>query len=134
MYNRSLKRSITDISYEAMEMFNNHDWPGNVRELQHAIESAMNIADDCETVLLPSHFPATIRRKITSNSAEAACSMSVPLPDGPLEQVLEKLELIVISHALKKNKWNVSITAKQLDIKRQSLQYRIRKYGLKRLQ
>lgn len=130
IYNRSLGRRVADLSPEAMEMFNNYDWPGNVREFQHTIESAMNIIDDHDKVLLPFHLPAHIRKKVPYNSADTACCITVPLPDGPLEQALEQYELIVISHVLKNNKWNVSRTAKQLDIKRQSLQYRIRKYGL----
>lgn len=130
MYNSSLGRNINGISSEGMGMLRDYSWPGNVREFQNAIESAMNNTDENEKVLFPLHFPAHIRKRVRPCSADTI-NISVPLKDETLVQILQQLERIVISHVLQKNKWNVSRAAKQLDIKRQSLQYRIRKYGLR---
>lgn len=132
-YNHSLRRNITEISPLGLEIFMNYSWPGNVREFQHVIESAMNIIEDHETVLHPIHFHARIRNAIQVNSSEAT-SITVPLEVKPLTHTIEELERVVILNALQNNKWNVSRTAKLLDIKRQSLQYRIRKYGIKQNQ
>jgi arginine utilization regulatory protein len=49
----------------------------------------------------------------------------------PLWAVLEAVEKQIILLALQKNHWNISRTSKQLAIKRQSLQYRMKKYGIK---
>lgn len=129
-YNHSLGRNITEISPKGMEILMNYFWPGNVREFQHVIESAMNIIEDQETVLLPIHFHTRIREAIQTNSSDTT-NITFPLEVKPLANTLEELERFVIYHALQNNQWNVSRTAKLLDLKRQSLQYRIRKYDIK---
>jgi len=113
-----------------MDILTNYSWPGNVREFQHVIESAMNIIEDEETVLLPIHFHARIRSTVQSNSSITS-NITFPLEVKPLANTLEELERAVLLNALHNNKWNISRTAKLLDIKRQSLQYRIRKYDIK---
>ncbi|SFG21408.1 arginine utilization regulatory protein [Desulfotomaculum arcticum] len=129
-YNNLLCKNIMRISEESMNLLINYSWPGNVRELQHAIESAMNLIKDEETVLLPKHFPPHIKRT-TDGISDNTINITIPLQDEPLAETLSKLERVVISHVLEKNKWNISRTARKLDIKRQSLQYRIRKYDIK---
>ena len=129
-YNQLLGKNITRISPVGMEILMNHSWPGNVRELQHIIESAMNIIEDQENVLLPIHFSAYIRKVIQNQSSDTT-NITILLEVKPLAHTLEELERSVIFHALHSNKWNVSRTAKLLGIKRQSLQYRMRKYDIK---
>jgi arginine utilization regulatory protein len=49
----------------------------------------------------------------------------------PLDEYLEKIELNLIKDALKKTNHNISAAARKLEISRQSLQYKLKKYNLK---
>lgn len=129
-YNTKMGKQITEIATDVMEMFIKYSWPGNVREFQHAIESAMNVLTDEETILLPEHLPAHIRRKLDPNPQDSR-KLNLYLENEPLSKTLEKVEQQVIFQALERNQWNVSLTARQLGLRRQSLQYRVKKYCLK---
>lgn len=129
-FNKILDRKVKQIAPNAMDILYNYSWPGNVREFEHAIESAMNMIESTESVLELHHFPTHIRTKYPHNPGET--NITITLPEEPLCNTLDRLERLVIYQVLLKNKWNVSQTARQLDIKRQSLQYRMRKYALKR--
>ncbi|MEJ8545404.1 sigma-54 interaction domain-containing protein [Brevibacillus borstelensis] len=129
-YNQLFQMNVEGVSDQVMAFFIGHDWPGNVRELQHVIEGAMNLMED-ETVitseLLPYHFlrrtSAPIKEKITV----------LPVTDeiSPLKQKLQEFETYYIQKVVEKNNGNISRAAKDLQISRQSLQYRLRKLGVK---
>lgn len=55
-YNMLLKKNLTYISPEVMELFWNYAWPGNVREMEHVIESAANMVRPGEDTLHLKHF------------------------------------------------------------------------------
>ncbi len=129
-YNKLLNKKIIGISPKVMDMFLAYSWPGNVRELQHAIESAMNIMQEDEEIISLEHMPHHMENKLGADYRERE-SLSVILQDEPLIETMEKLEKEVLVKALERNNWNVSRAAKQMDIKRQSLQYRIKKYGIR---
>ncbi len=44
-YNRTFKKSVSEISRRAVEVLCAYPWPGNVRELSNAIESAVMLSD-----------------------------------------------------------------------------------------
>lgn len=100
------------ISTHALEKLANHIWPGNVRELQHSIEKAVIMSDS--QVLKPSDFDF----HTTSRSLVHA------------DVTLEEMEKKVISESLRKYAGNMSIVAEKLDITRQTLYNKIRKYNL----
>ncbi|WP_053415923.1 sigma-54 interaction domain-containing protein [Viridibacillus arvi] len=99
-----------------------YDWPGNTRELQHLIENLVIQAKSNETVF-ESFLPYYLRKKlsITDRVEEMA---------RPLKSILESNQANYIENILVRNKWNITVAAKQLNISRQSLQYHIKKLGL----
>jgi arginine utilization regulatory protein len=123
-YNKILNKQISRLSFETSEVLNAYKWPGNVRELQHIVEYSMNILNKGERIIEVKHLPAHIRKDI-SKTTEA---MDTKLT---LEEQLNTEEIKILKKTLEANAWNISETARKLDIKRQSLQYRIRKYSLK---
>ncbi|KUO50946.1 MAG: hypothetical protein APF76_03080 [Desulfitibacter sp. BRH_c19] len=129
-YNKTLNKKIKDISPRVMELFLDYSWPGNVRELQHAIESAMNIMHEDEEIIALEHLPHHMESKL-DNGYHEKDSLQGILEEITLLETMGKLEKEVLLKALERNNWNVSRTAKQLNIKRQSLQYRIKKYEIK---
>lgn len=109
-YSIKLGKSNLGISDDAMESLINYSWPGNIRELEHTIESIMNLKEDNLITLndLPEHIKA--------------CK------DFSLQNCIEQYEKKLIEDTLKICDNNVSLTAKKLNIPRQTLQYKIKKY------
>ncbi len=52
------------------------------------------------------------------------------ITDSPLDQVIDGIEREIIFKVLKAYNGNITKAAKKLNIKRQTLQYKIKKYGI----
>lgn len=126
-YNNKLLKNVWMISDEVLDYFNEYYWPGNVRELENAIESAMNYISDDEHVLKKEHFIscAHIFEDYKYMKTLNEIDLSKPLPD-----VLSNIEKNIIIKFLKDNDYNITRTANELGIKRQTLQHKIKKYNL----
>lgn len=128
-FNKKLNMSVKGLSAEVLDIFNSYPWPGNIRELQHAFETAMNIMDKNESIILRNHLPFHIINEINheSNSGDEIefCSRT-----NKLSETLNLVEKQLILNVLKENNWNISHAAKSLDIHRQGLQYRMKKHGI----
>lgn len=117
-----------------------YSWPGNVRELFHAVDYAMNVAAD--RVFRLEYLPAYCFRKTetgadrgtgeTARTGEGTPGSGRPgkLAGGTLQEQMEDYESEIITETLRHYCGNVTQAAKKLGLKRQSLQYRIRKYGI----
>ena len=94
-----------------------HPWQGNIRELEHAIEKAVIICDGpvlpAEAFQLPRPLPS-----------------SRPHGEEPPASTLEEMERQMIRRALETCGGNLSAVAQQLDITRQTLYNKMKKYGL----
>jgi arginine utilization regulatory protein len=130
-YNQLFQMEVTGVTDEVSRFFQDYDWPGNVRELQHMIEGAMNLMMD-ETVITYDHLPLHhIHRKPQGGKVEAALMKDGIDEVKPLKEKLKECESTYIKHVVEKHHGNISRAAKDLQISRQSLQYRLRKLGLK---
>jgi two-component system response regulator HydG len=102
-----------------------YPWPGNVRELSHVIERAVLWSRgptlDIEHLALevPSDPPAGID--------EQRGPLSAPKPSG---MDLEQWERSLIEQALRESDGNQTRAAQRLGISRDTLRYRLKKYGL----
>lgn len=120
-YNRQLGKLVSGLLPAVEDMFLRYDWPGNVRELKHAIEGAMNVAEG-ETIApedLPPHLLPEAK---------------LPQPEGedrPLREVLAEVERRMIRDTLNACGGNVRQAARRLGIPRQTLQYKLKKWGFK---
>ena len=110
------------VSKEVYEYFKDHSWPGNVRELQHLIEYAMNIADSSENTIRMEHI-ASRAEEITEDSKPDQIQIT------PLNQILESVERDMIERAVTLTNGNVSKAARLLEIPRQTLQNKLKKYN-----
>ena len=122
---------ITRIQPQVYQLLRAYRWPGNVRELFHVLDYAQNVADS--NVMTVEHLPAYLRK----NQAPAPRQSAPPTPSGhidfshtSLQALMDDYEKEVITQALDHCGYNISQTAQALGILRQSLQYRIRKYGI----
>lgn len=122
-YNMILNRNIAGIEEEVLDYFFTYPWPGNVRELENSIEAAMNYAPMSRTILKKEDFKSS--SNIFNDDKMNYINKSL---DMPLPEYLESIEKEIIQSYLEANGNNISKTAKALGIKRQSLQYKIKKY------
>ncbi|MEX0982477.1 MAG: sigma-54 dependent transcriptional regulator [Bacteroidales bacterium] len=111
-YCKSMSRDILTIDPAAMKHMMNFDFPGNVRELENMIERAIVVGNGKEIKLkdLP------MGKEMINSSVES----------------LDELELNHIQKILKKYDWNISRTAKALNVDRATLYNKIKKFGLKK--
>lgn len=112
-YNIKFNLKIKGITRHALESMVSYDWPGNVRELQHIIEGLMNMEESeyLEYEDLPEY--------IKNNESKS------------IFELLEENEKNIILDAMKLWRNNISKTAEYLSIPRQTLQYKIKKFGIK---
>ncbi|AOT69201.1 sigma-54 interaction domain-containing protein [Geosporobacter ferrireducens] len=132
IYNHKFNKAVTTVSKKVAELFYTYDWPGNVRELQHIIEAAMNITNT-NTIHID-HLPIYITEKY-NHLQEPLLEDFLISPKSeesilPLNEAIEAIEVSMIKKALKKSAGNMSKASKLLKVSRQTLQYKIDKYGL----
>jgi len=101
-----------------------HDWPGNVRELRNVIERALYICE--EETIGPEHLTGISGDEGRDEPAGDAA----PAEGGPLEREIEELERVRLREALERHRWNRSRAAAELGIARNTLQAKMKKYGL----
>ena len=99
------------LSPGAERMLLEYDYPGNIRELEHIIERAVGLAK--EGVILPEHLP-DIPRKVRINR----------------KTTLQKVDKKLLTQILKRHNGNITHSARELGIHRQSLQRIIKRYNI----
>jgi DNA-binding NtrC family response regulator len=110
-YCTSMSRDMITIEPAALKHLENFEFPGNVRELENMIERAIVIGNGKEIRLrdLP------MGKEAINSSVES----------------LDELEKRHVEMILNKYAWNVSRSAKALNVDRVTLYNKIRKYNLK---
>ena len=139
-YNRAFRKSIRGVSLEACRLLVDYDWPGNVRELKNAIERAMILED--ETELQVTYLPFAVSHPKASGTAFEQLSAPVAegkvLSDGrqlPALSIpqggtsLEEVERALVQMALERAQQNQTQAARLLDISRDALRYKMKKFG-----
>jgi two-component system response regulator AtoC len=116
-FSRSLAKSISGFSVEALEALNGYAWPGNVRELENVIERAVILCDS-ETIGLAD---------LSMPSARAAKE------DGS-HHSLEDMERDYILKVLDEAGGNQSKASQLLGIDRKTLYLKLKRYGINELQ
>ncbi len=112
---RELHKTITGIERAAIQDLEDYDWPGNVRELENVLTRAVALTS--EQIIRSSDLQLSLPR---TKTAEA----------GPL-LTLKKAEKEHLRHALEACGWNISRTAKLLEITRTTLRKKIHDYNLR---
>ncbi|KON86527.1 ATPase AAA [Sporosarcina globispora] len=136
-YNQLFGMNVAEIDEEVMSKFEQYDWPGNVRELEHIIEGAMNLIEQEEAISYV-HLPLHFRNKPQfKEEPSETCHLEDLLiqknkPIKTLEQYIQEAETYYLKKVLKHHENNITQAAKSLGMSRQNLQYRLRKYGVKK--
>jgi two-component system, NtrC family, response regulator AtoC len=143
-YNRKFKKAVRGISPETRRLLLAHNWPGNVRELKNCIERAMILED--EPILRPVYMPFAVGEAARSGLTAFEHSSTATdggggkqLADGrvlprlyiPEEGTsLEEVERAMVELAMRQANGNQTHAARLLDISRDALRYKLKKFEL----
>ncbi|HXF96254.1 MAG TPA: sigma-54 dependent transcriptional regulator [Gemmatimonadales bacterium] len=112
----------------ALERLAAHDWPGNVRELKNAVERLLILTSGASVTR------ADVERLIPLGRTEGAREDRGPswMQARTFEEFKQAAERSFLLAKLKEHDWNVSETARTLDMPRSNLYKKIERYGLVR--
>jgi two-component system NtrC family response regulator len=114
-------RPVPRIAPGALDRLERHDWPGNVRELENLVERLVVLGR--EGTIAEGDLPGSI-----GGAAARLGRARVEIPPDGL--VLEEVEKGLIEEALRRHGGNQSAAARFLGLTRQTLIYRMKKFGL----
>jgi two-component system response regulator AtoC len=138
-YNRRFKKSIRGITDDTRSLILSHNWPGNVRELKNTIERGMILEEDMylHPVYLPFSVGESGGRTLFERTSPVDGGRTLPngrslprlyIPEGGTS--LEEVEHSMVDLAMSQANGNQTNAAKLLDISRDALRYKLKKYGL----
>jgi two-component system, NtrC family, nitrogen regulation response regulator NtrX len=110
---------------DAVDRLTRLEWPGNVRELRNTVERLLILSRGEEVT-------AEDVARLASVGSRMGGTESSLLDVGTYQDFKEESERLFLSHHLQENDWNVSETARSLDMPRSNLYKKIERYGLKR--
>jgi two-component system response regulator HydG len=114
------KKSVQELSPEAMRILLDYPWPGNVRELENSIEHAVVLAKAGR--IEAADLPSLIVRAAGNLSAEGI----------PQIGRIAKREQELLRETLEECSWNKKEAARRLGISRSTLYDKLKKYQLAR--
>lgn len=123
-HNERFEKEVWMVSEGAMDRLCEYDYPGNVRELENVIMQSVAMADT-EHVLTEKLLQMPMQVKAIGADVEKWDRK------GPLDQYLANLEKEIIREVMITEGGNISKTAEVLKIKRQTLQHKLKKYGIR---
>lgn len=137
---RTLKKNITYVEPDAMQVLNRYNWPGNIRELENTIERAVNMARGNSITL--SELPPAIVHEVMQETPQVSAAFPAQIPDAPHTDSFAPASQIpavspqsprghqLIIQALTAAKGNVSKAAEYLGISRRTMYRKIEKYQI----
>ncbi|KAF5061192.1 MAG: sigma 54-interacting transcriptional regulator [Sedimentibacter saalensis] len=125
-----LNKTVNDISPGAMKKILSYSWPGNIRELENAIERAVNLCSGSvitENEIFNNEW--SINNAATRQAEEFSAASFETLSERDIEP-LEVMERRAIERALSISGGNITITANMLQVTRNTIYNKMKKYNL----
>jgi len=117
------QKRLTD---EALRRLTEFEWPGNVRQLEHAMEMAAALSGERETIYLGDidlHLQPAVR---DFSEGLDEFPVDIPTDDLPFEDLMGKVEKLLLDQALRRHGGNKAKAAKALGLKRTTLLYKLK--------
>ena len=115
---------------EALAALERYDWPGNVREVKNALERSLVVARNEEIGV--EDLPEEVLRGEAGPMRRTGATDTAGLQETDFREAKRKFEIAYITGKLEQNRWNVSRTAAEIGLHRQSLQEKLRELGIRR--
>ncbi|MFQ5453322.1 MAG: sigma-54-dependent transcriptional regulator [Candidatus Zixiibacteriota bacterium] len=119
-YNKSLK-----LNEETKQALRSYSWPGNVRELRQLMERITLLSNESTVSIADLNLPIIKESTVTIDTKN---NIKVENPQHGID--LEKVEKEIIKDVLIALNGNVSEAARKLNMSREALRYRIKKYNI----
>jgi nitrogen regulation protein NR(I) len=135
-FNGRLKKHVTSVEPEALDVLSVHSWPGNIRELENVIERAVLFCDSQSVRVgdLPPEVrggtPPSPPVHVSDADLQAALSSEGGLKEH-VKVAMSRLERELVSRALEQTNGNVTHAARLLKISRKGLQLKMKELGLR---
>jgi two-component system, NtrC family, nitrogen regulation response regulator NtrX len=112
------------LSADAVERLTRLEWPGNVRELRNTVERLLILSPGSEV---------SVRdvERLVGGTGDAALATDL-MTAATFAEFKERAERAFILNKLRESEWNVSETARAIDMPRSNLYKKIERYGLVR--
>jgi two-component system, NtrC family, nitrogen regulation response regulator NtrX len=110
---------------DALEKLQRMDWSGNVRELRNTVERLLILASGQQVT------PHDVDLLATGQAGGGGLAGDI-LSSPTFSEFKDAAERAYILHKLRENDWNVSETARVIDMPRSNLYKKIERYGLLR--
>lgn len=117
------------LTAEALRRLMEFEWPGNVRQLEHAMEMAAALSGDRETIYLGDidmHLHPAARELCGAPFSGDEFPVDVPTDELPFEDLMGKVEKLLLEQALRRHGGNKAKAAKALGLKRTTLLYKLK--------
>jgi two-component system, NtrC family, nitrogen regulation response regulator NtrX len=112
-------------SEDAVRRMTEYEWPGNVRELRNTVERLLILASGARI------SAADVERLVGKRATEQT-SLGSLVECRTFEEFKDAAERAFLLAKLRESNWNVSETARLLDMPRSNLYKKIERYGLAR--
>lgn len=126
----SLSDSNAGMSMEVLSLFRTHPWPGNIRQMVSVIQIASAMAGDqpIKVEHLPDDFMADLTEQRRNGDVPLVSQSRIEMEEKLHDGRDENSEWLAI---YEQNGRNVSATAKELNISRNTLYKRLREQGIR---
>lgn len=114
------------VTEELMNIFINYEWPGNVRQLKNIVERMVVLSED--NVLDVKDAPNILLSGVSEMEQHVVDTNYSP----SLKEARDEFEKTFILKALQSTNWNVTQTARILDMERTYLYRKIKAYDLEK--
>ena len=137
LYNQRLNHHVTGLGEETLAYLMSYPWDGNVRELKNVMEYACTVKTSGPILIqdLPTYMfnmrtvESVVNQEHLLSSSQLAAEAFIK-PGISLQAQLDILEEEILRTAILRNRYNISKTADELKVSRQTLYTKLKKYSL----
>jgi DNA-binding NtrC family response regulator len=119
---RESRREVRGVSAGALDALTRYDWPGNVRELENVIHRAVVLATG----------PVVHLQDVPLDVAMPETVSLLARDTLPLREACDEFERQYVVRTLERTHWNVSRTARQLGVHRNTVLAKLATWGVQR--
>lgn len=126
IYSSELRKPVKEIASSAFDLLQQHHWPGNVRELENVMERAAIV---CQGAVLKPEDLSFFLPQQQHNDNGSRNILDCSYQDAR-ERVLREFNQSYLGMVLREHNGNITRAAEYLNMKRQTLQYLLKKHNV----